>query len=150
MKIYLDNCSLQRPLDSKSQIRILLESEAVLFIIELCEKNLVELISSQVLLFEINQSVNLARKEFALEVLQYSTTVVTLDEEIKNRAKEIAAAGIMALDALHLAAAEIGGANYFCTCDDKLLKKAKALVKPTLTVVSPLQLLEELENDNGS
>lgn len=34
MKIYLDNCSLQRPLDDKSQIRIRLEAEAILAVIE--------------------------------------------------------------------------------------------------------------------
>lgn len=28
MKVYLDTCSLQRPLDNKTQLRVLLESEA--------------------------------------------------------------------------------------------------------------------------
>ncbi|MBI3651838.1 MAG: PIN domain-containing protein [Acidobacteria bacterium] len=117
--------------------------------IQLCEKNLLELISSDVLLFEINQNTNISRKEFAIEMLQNSTILVTLDEEVKERAKEIAATGIMALDALHLASAEKGEANFFCTCDDKLLKKAKAVVAPTMKLVSPLQLVEDLEHDNG-
>ena len=37
MKIYLDTCSLQRPLDNKTQLRIKLESEAVLGLPALCE-----------------------------------------------------------------------------------------------------------------
>ncbi|MEK7249996.1 MAG: hypothetical protein AAB209_06175 [Bacteroidota bacterium] len=46
MKVYLDNCSLQRPLDSKTQTRIRLEAEAVLVIIALCDEGRIELISS--------------------------------------------------------------------------------------------------------
>ena len=70
MKLYLDSCSLQRPLDSKDQIRIMLESEAVLVIIALCEMGHIDLISSEVLLFENQQITNASRKEYALEVLR--------------------------------------------------------------------------------
>ena len=37
MLVYLDMCSIQRPLDDKTQLRILVECEAVLGIIALCE-----------------------------------------------------------------------------------------------------------------
>ena len=37
MKFYLDTCSLQRPLDDKSQLRIQLEAEAILAILMLCK-----------------------------------------------------------------------------------------------------------------
>jgi hypothetical protein len=47
MKVYLDNCCLQRPLDDKSQIRIALEAEAVLSILAICESGILELISSE-------------------------------------------------------------------------------------------------------
>jgi hypothetical protein len=45
MKIYLDMCSLQRPLDTKAQLRMAVEAEAILGIIALCEAGQVELIS---------------------------------------------------------------------------------------------------------
>lgn len=45
MKVYLDNCALQRPLDDKNQIRIALEAEAILGVFTLCESGKVELIS---------------------------------------------------------------------------------------------------------
>ena len=35
MKIYLDMCSLQRPLDTKTQLRIAVEAEAVLIVVSL-------------------------------------------------------------------------------------------------------------------
>src|SRR5436853_3582210 len=100
MKVYLDTCSLQRPLDSKDQIRIALESEAVLVILALCEIDLVDLISSEALLFETQRVTNASRSDYALEVLQKAKYFILLDEEIKDRAKELSASGIMALDAL--------------------------------------------------
>ena len=53
MKIYLDACSLQRPLDNKTQIRVALEAEAVLGVLALCEAGDLDLISSEVLAFEV-------------------------------------------------------------------------------------------------
>jgi len=148
MKVYLDSCSLQRPLDSKDQIRIVLESEAVLVIIALCEMAHLDLISSDVLLFENQQITNTWRREYALEVLRKASVFIELNDEMKSRGKELADAGIMPLDALHLSSAEKAEADYFCTCDDKLLKKAKALCEPGMRVVSPIELLEEVENDS--
>ncbi|MCI0525518.1 MAG: nucleic acid-binding protein [Acidobacteria bacterium] len=133
MNVYLDTCSLQRPLDDQTQMRIRLEAEAVLGIIALVENGGLELVSSEVLLFETRRNVDTTRREFAMEVLA------------KANHKELNAKGIMALDALHLAAAEAGQADYFCTCDDKLLKKAKRLCSPTIKAVSPIELLEEIE-----
>ena len=150
MKVYLDTCSLQRPLDSKDQIRIALESEAVLVILALCEIDLVDLISSEALLFETQRVTNASRSDYALEVLQKAKYFILLDEEIKDRAKELSASGIMALDALHLASAEKAMADFFCTCDDKLLKKAKPVCEPRMRIVSPVQFLEEVENDTRS
>jgi predicted nucleic acid-binding protein len=108
----------------------------------------IDLISSEVLLFENQQIPDTSRRGYALEVLRKASLFIHLDEEMKNRGKELAGAGIMSLDALHLASAEKAEAAYFCTCDDKLLKKAKALCEPRMRVVSPIELLEEIENDS--
>lgn len=53
MKIYLDTCSLQRPLDSRNQVRIIVEAEAILGILSLFESGRIDLVSSEILLFEI-------------------------------------------------------------------------------------------------
>ena len=58
MLVYLDMCSIHRPLDDKSQIRILVESQAVLGIIALCESGQVHLVSSDALLGDWNMTVN--------------------------------------------------------------------------------------------
>lgn len=56
MKIYLDMCSIQRPLDTKPQPRIAVEAEAILGIPALCEAGQVELMSSDMLLFELGRN----------------------------------------------------------------------------------------------
>jgi len=50
--IYLDLCAIQRPLDTPNQIRIVLESEAVLGLIQMCDAGLIEIVSSHALVYE--------------------------------------------------------------------------------------------------
>ena len=145
MKIYLDTCSLQRPLDSKTQIRIILEAEAVLGILTLCESEEVDIVSSEALLFEIERNPNVARLQYALEALSRAQAFVVLSEQVEQRAKALHAAGIKPLDALHLASAEEAKADYLCTCDDGLVKRAKAVKGLKVKVVSPIEIIEEIE-----
>ncbi|MBI5030465.1 MAG: PIN domain-containing protein [Chloroflexi bacterium] len=144
-KIYLDNCSLQRPLDTKTQIRLALEAEAVLGVLALIESNKVELVSSQALLAEINRQPNITRREYALEVLARATTFAILNEQVETRARQLESLGIKPLDALHVAFAEQAQADYFCTCDDRLLKRAKTISDLKTRVISPLELAEEID-----
>ncbi len=148
MRIYLDTCCLQRPLDSKTQVRIILEAEAILGILSLCESGKAELISSEALLFETEHTPNLARQQFAVEVLSKAKIWVALDAALEKRAKELNTIGFKPLDALHLASAEAAQADYFCTCDDRLIKKAKATEGLTIKAVSPIEAISEVENDN--
>ena len=62
MLIYLDMCSLQRPLDDKSQLRVRLEAEAVLGIISFCESRQAEFVSSDPLEFETGRNPHPVRK----------------------------------------------------------------------------------------
>ncbi len=146
MKIYLDACSLQRPFDNKDLIRNALEAEAVLNIIALCERGDCALISSEALLFEIERIGDTTRREFALETLRRAESLVPVGAVVKERARELVESGIMPLDALHLASAQAAQADYFCTCHDKLLKRAKPICEPHLKIVSPVQLVEEIED----
>jgi predicted nucleic acid-binding protein len=146
MKLYLDNCSLQRPLDERSQVRIALEAEAVLAILSLCESEEVRLVSSHALLYEIRRSPIMARQEYALQVLSQAAELIELTDEVERRAGDFVAAGVKPLDALHLASAEAAGVDFFCTCDDRLLRKAQTLPNLAVEVRSPLDLASELTN----
>ena len=142
MRIYFDNCSLQRPLDDQSQPRIEQETEAIVRILSYCET--VSLVSSEVLLIQINDASDLERRETTLGILNLATENIVTDETIEKRAQEIEKFGIKPIDALHLASAEAGQAEYFCTCDDKLLRKAKAQSDLKVRAVSPIELYEEI------
>ena len=144
MKVYLDTCTLHRPLDGKSQPRIALEAEAVLAILGLCEQGTVSLVSSDVLVFEVDRNPHPQRKAYVSEVIVSDSTVIRLDDRVERRAKELEVLGLKALDALHLAAAEAEQVDYFCTCDDRFLKRAKAQPDVTTKVVSPLELAQEI------
>ncbi|MFN2132494.1 MAG: type II toxin-antitoxin system VapC family toxin [Anaerolineae bacterium] len=145
MKVYLDTCSLQRPLDSRTQIRIILEAEAVLGLLSFVEAGQIELVSSEALLFETNRNPNLIRRQYALEALSKASTFAVVDKQVVARARALIAESIRPLDALHLACAELAGADYLCTCDDQFLKRARTLETTRLQVISPIELIEEIE-----
>ncbi len=147
MKIYLDNCSIQRPLDDKNQLRIPIESETVLGILSSVESEQIERISSEVLIFEAGRITDIFRKEHTLRTLSRAKEVIMLDDEIEKRAEEFVRIGIKPIDALHLSAAEKIKADYLCTCDDKFLKKTKKINGIGTNVVSILELLKEIENE---
>jgi predicted nucleic acid-binding protein len=145
VKIYLDLCAIQRPLDTSNQIRIILESEAVLGIIAFSEIGQVELLSSEALLYEGEQSSLPVRKEHTLAVLAKAKNVLNVSEKEKIRAAEIMKVGVKPLDALHIALAESGNADYFCTCDDKLSRNAKKVKDLAVKIVNPVDLVQEIE-----
>jgi predicted nucleic acid-binding protein len=145
MKLYLDNCAIQRPLDDKTQIRIALESEAILGIISLVENNEIELVSSDILEYEISKTPNIERREYAYEFLKIASSRIKLSDSIVNRAQMFEQNGIKAMDALHLATAVNSNIDYFCTCDDKFLKKILILNDLKLIAGTPLDLIKEIE-----
>ena len=144
MKIYLDMCSIQRPLDNKTQLRIAVEAEAILGIITLCEAGQVDLMASDALVFETTQNPHPVRKRHALEVLAKASLFVPTDRRVEERARAFHALGLKPLDALHLAAAVEAQADYFCTCDDRLLRRGKTADTGRTKVVSPLELITEV------
>ncbi len=145
MEIYLDCCCLQRPFDDKSQPRIAVEAEAILVVLALCESGHLKLLSSDALLFEIKQIPDQIRKENTLEILMLAEKTLELTAEIETLARNIQDHGIKPLDALHLAFASFSGIDYFCTCDDKFIKKARKLENLNTTVAYPTELVMELD-----
>lgn len=143
IKIYLDNCCLNRPFDEQTQLRIQLESEAIKAVLNQCEQNYWQLILSQVSLFEIANTPDKSRRcelELIAENVQH---IVIPDQYIHQRAKIFENAGLEGLDALHLACAE-QHADILLTVDDKFLKKARKIHNMTLPIYNPLTWLSEV------
>ena len=145
MKVYFDMCSLQRPLDDKSQLRVLVEAQAVLGLLALCESGQCDLIASDALVFETDANPDAVRRVFVGQAIAQATQFIKTDDQLKVRAQTFVDAGIKPLDALHLASAIQAQADYFCTCDDRLLRKASNLNTMPTQVVSPLELVSEIE-----
>ena len=106
----------------KTQLRIALEAEAVLGILTLCQSGAAQLLSSDALEYEAARNPHLLRKAHAEEILARAVQVIRMSDEIEQRARAYNEAGLKPLDALHLACAVQAGADYFCTCDDRLLR----------------------------
>ncbi len=145
INIYLDTCSLQRPLDSKIQVRIILEAEAVLSILGWCESATLTLVGSDALSYEIERNPNPTRREYALGIVRKAKIWAKFNASIEERARELNAKEFKPLDALHLASAEAVAVDYFCTCDDKLLRRAKSYKGLQIKVIPPLELIKEIE-----
>ncbi len=144
MKVYLDMCCIQRPFDTKAQLRIVVEAEAIVGIIALCESGQIDLMASDTLVFETERNPHPVRKRHALEVLAKAALYVQTDQRVEDRARTFHTLGIKPLDALHLASAVEAQADYFCTCDDKLLRRAQMSDTLQTKVVSPLELIAEV------
>lgn len=145
MKVYLDNCCIQRPLDDRRQLRIAVEGEIILNILSLIEAGEISLLASEVSLYEAEKISNTFRREFTLKILSERSAFTLLNDGIEHRSRLFTEFGIKAIDALHLASAEALGADLFCTCDDFFLKKAKGINDLGVKAVSILDLLQELD-----
>jgi predicted nucleic acid-binding protein len=146
MKIYFDMCSLQRPLDDKSQLRVLLEAQAVLGVLAFCESGEADLVASDALVFESDANPDAVRRDFANQVIAKSAHFIQSTPQIKAKAQSFIDSGIKPLDALHLASAIAAKADFLCTCDDRFLKKARSLDTQPTKIVSPLELVSEVQS----
>jgi predicted nucleic acid-binding protein len=143
MKIYMDNCCLNRPFDDQSNLRVHLEAEAIKTIISLLEQQQWFLVSSQVLEFEISKNGDESRRNELNSINALAHTVIRIDAAIAKRANEFEKHGLQAFDALHLACAE-DNADIFLTVDDKFINKAKNIQGLHIKISSPLIYLSEV------
>jgi predicted nucleic acid-binding protein len=144
MLLYLDLCCFNRPYDDQTQVRIRLETEAILLLQEKVKRSECDLIWSSTLDFE---NANNPYQEHRLAIQQWrrlACMVVMAEPWVIVKAHELAAGGLDQYDALHLASAIAGGVNLFVTTDDRILKKMS--FSKELRVTPPMAALAILEN----
>ena len=120
MRIYLDTSVYNRPFDDQTQPRIWLEALAFIVILQMVEAKEVELVASSVLEYENSRNPFPLRKRWVSRCLDLASYHQEVNESIKQRALELAAAGLKAIDALHVACTEATGSGYFLTCDESV------------------------------
>ncbi len=148
-RVYLDVCCLNRLYDDQAQLRIRLETEAILEIITNCQLGKWELIISTVLESEINKTPSLIRKEQLRASLFIAKNKIILTQTILIRAMELTHLGFKKYDALHLASAE-HNADVFLTTDDRLLRKSityKNQLK--IVIANPITWLLDIHQTSG-
>ena len=123
--IYLDVCTLCRPFDDQSFLRIRLETDAVNLIMSKIHDRQLQLAVSPVHFVEIKAiSDSLERMELISIVERYGMSMEVDTIVARKRAEELVRLGFGIADVAHVAFAEAGHAK-FITCDDKLLKKCQ-------------------------
>ena len=144
MKVYLDNCCFNRPFDSQNQSVIVMESEAVLTIIDKCKKNdNWRFLSSDILDEEIDNMIDPVKKQNVLNLYSFAQGHIELNNTILKRAFDLQSFNLGSFDALHLASAEHGKADVFLTTDRKLIKQTRK-AGLSVEVFNPLVWLLEV------
>ncbi|MEE8056546.1 MAG: PIN domain-containing protein [Pseudomonadales bacterium] len=143
MKIYMDNCCLNRPFDDQTDPRVRLESEAVKTILTFFEKEIWDFATSDILKFEIDNTSDEQRRNNLYSIYDLAKINIKLTDSIKNRAKQFEGLGVQAFDAMHLASAE-NNADIFLTTDDRFVKKAERISDLKTEIYNPLKWLNEV------
>ena len=140
MKVYLDNCSFNRPFDDQGQMRIYLETQAKLFIQRLICDNRLTLAVSYVSHYE-NWNSPHAKNRITIErFFGHAAVFIGIDraDMIEEKANAIKKYGVKANDALHISCAIEAGCDYFITTDDEILKKCRT---DEIKVCSPIEFI---------
>lgn len=144
MRIYLDNCTFNRPFDDQSQIRVRLEAEAKLFIQDQIKNDEVKLVWSYILDFENEQNPFAERRSAILKWRELSSIDVQENPALLEMARKLNSLGVKPKDALHISSAIEAKAACFLTTDDILLKKLKNFDE--IQVMNPTEFIRLLDN----
>ncbi|OGW00072.1 MAG: hypothetical protein A3D97_08275, partial [Nitrospinae bacterium RIFCSPHIGHO2_12_FULL_39_42] len=108
MRVYLDTNVYCRPFDDQSQKRIQEETDAFEEILEATKEGKFFLLSSDILVYEVSNISLCKNRVEEVEDIKDLAIIIRYRCSIKDR------------DALHLASAIIGKADYFLTCDNEI------------------------------
>ncbi len=139
MKIYIDTSSLNRIFDDQTQGRIYLEASAMLLVFSLIENREIDIVVSDVLVFENSKNPYEERRLFVNAVLRHAKLFQSVNEKILKKVQRIEILGIKGIDALHLACAEESGVDTFISCDDKIIKQYNGRLK----VINPIEFARD-------
>jgi predicted nucleic acid-binding protein len=132
-----------RPFDDQVQIRIRLESEAKLFVQDKIKSKGIELIWTYILEIENSHNPHDERRVAIQKWKNLSTIKIVENSKILANANQLLEFGIKPKDALHVASAVEGKADYFLTTDDKLLSGINR--SNIIEVLNPVDYIKVIE-----
>lgn len=138
LKIYPDVCTLCRPFDDQTQMRIRMETDAVLLILHHIQTNRIRMLVSSVHAAEVS-AIREARERIDLQVLieKFGQTLEGDHRTIRDRAEALVKLRFGPADAAHVAFAEAANVT-FVSCDDRLLKKVRKFI-PQMDALNPVE-----------
>ena len=155
MFIYCDTNIYCRPFDDQSQPRIKAETEAFLDILQQVEENQITLVSSDVLVAEIDRIHNLSKRRLVELYLTHCGRHISASVRIVHVANELVKqCHLKPKDAFHIASAWGGRVRNFLTCDDRVVKKRELVSKTTkqmgfeVCVLNPLEFLGLIQSND--
>ena len=140
-RLYLDNCSFNRPYDDQSLLKNYIEAEAKIYIQEKILQNNFELVWSYVMDYEISFNPFSDRRNQILKWKNIAIADISESEKVIAMANDIMKKNIKPKDSLHLACAIEAECNYFITTDGKILNKSIE----NIIIINPIDFIRRLE-----
>ncbi len=145
MRIYLDNCSFNRPFDNQGQLSVYLETQAKLNIQSKILYGEFMLVWSYILDYENahnpyehrKNTIN-SWKDIACDYVGETEELLTIAEDINNK-------GSKSKDSLHIACAIVSKCKYFITTDKGIIGKSKKISK--INICNPIDFVMETEEN---
>jgi hypothetical protein len=141
--VYLDVCCLKRPFDAQDQLLVRLETEAILSLLSVPPPRMT-FVRAPVHVLENSFNPVPWRREAISVWLSLDPIAALPEAALVSRTDELIGLGFKRFDALHLASAEVAGAEVFLTVDGRLRKKGEALAAHLrVRVTGPLVFAQE-------
>ena len=140
-RLYLDNCSFNRPYDDQSLLRNHLEAEAKTYIQKEILNGTFELAWSFMMDYEVSFNPFVERKNQISKWKDVASIDVDESERIVAKANAIVKLNVRSKDALHVACAIEAHCDYFITTDNRILNKSI----DQIVVIDPPSFLRTME-----
>lgn len=141
--VYLDNCCFNRPYDDQTQVKVNLEAQAKMYVQKLIVEKKLDFVYSYMSIFENEENPFISRRNTIADFFGKAVRYVHEDwkDIADEKASEIMKTGIKEKDAIHIACAIFGKADYFLTTDIRLLK----FETDEIVLMNPVDFVRELE-----
>jgi predicted nucleic acid-binding protein len=133
VRIYLNTSVYGRPFDDQSQDRVRQKAEAFVDILAGVVAGGLTCLNLDILRLEVRRNPSTAERERIEDFLTLCTEAVAENAEVLHMAQELQQLTLRVHDALHVASAAVGRADYFLTCDDRLVGRAGEIQAMLLT-----------------